>query len=90
MLNAALADEVVYLLPAVGDDIAILIDFQFRMLTLPDTTALEFFGVDVWMRGEGMSDYYSDEDFLEGFNHLFTTEAADSVWVHPKGDWVEW
>ena len=62
----------------------------FRLAAPDSPEALEFFGVDVWMRGEGMGDYYSDEDFLEGFNHLFTTEAADSVWVHPKGDWVEW
>lgn len=52
--------------------------------------ALEFFAVDVWMSGEGMGDFYGDEDFLAGFNHLFTAEAADSVWIHPKGDWVEW
>jgi len=30
-----------------------------------------------------------DEEFLEGFNRFFTGEAADSVWVHPKGDWIE-
>jgi len=37
-----------------------------------------------------MGEFYSDEDFLAGFNHIFTAEAADSVWVHPKGDWIEW
>ena len=42
------------------------------------------------MSGEGLGDYYGDEDFLAGFNHIFTGEGADSVWVHPKGDWIEW
>ena len=62
----------------------------FRMAAPGSPEALEFLGVDVWMSGEGMGDFYGDEDFLAGFNHLFTSEAADSVWVHPKGDWVEW
>jgi hypothetical protein len=62
----------------------------FRMAAPGSPEALEFLGVDVWMSGEGMGDFYEDEDFLAGFNHLFTGEAADSVWVHPKGDWVEW
>ena len=62
----------------------------FRMAAPGSPEALEFLGVDVWMSGEGMGDFYADEDFLAGFNHLFTGEAADSVWVHPKGDWVEW
>ncbi|RPJ20914.1 MAG: hypothetical protein EHM33_27410 [Chloroflexi bacterium] len=62
----------------------------FRMAAPGSPEALEFFAVDVWMSGEGMGDYYGDEDFLAGFNHLFTAEAADSVWVHPKGDWIEW
>jgi hypothetical protein len=62
----------------------------FRMAAPDSPEALEFFVVDVWMRGDGMGDFYGDEDFLAGFNHLFTAEAADSVWVHPKGDWIEW
>ena len=62
----------------------------FRMAAPGSPEALEFLGVDVWMNGEGMGDFYGDEDFLAGFNHLFTSEAADSVWVHPKGDWIEW
>ncbi len=62
----------------------------FRMAAPGSPQALEFLGVDVWMSGEGMGDFYGDEDFLAGFNHLFTAEAADSVWIHPKGDWVEW
>ena len=62
----------------------------FRMAA-PDTPqAREFFAVDVWANGDGLGDFYSDEDFLAGFNHLFTAEAADSVWIHPKGDWTEW
>jgi len=57
----------------------------------PDSPeALEFLGVDVWMSGEGLGDYYGDEDFLAGFNHIFTSEAADSIWVRPQGDWTEW
>jgi len=62
----------------------------FRLAAPNSPEALEFFAVDVWMSGEGLGDYYSDEDFLAGFNHIFTAEAADSVWVHPKGDWIEW
>jgi len=62
----------------------------FRLAAPNSPEALEFFVVDVWMSGEGMGDYYGDEDFLAGFNHIFTAEAADSVWVHPKGDWIEW
>jgi hypothetical protein len=62
----------------------------FRMAAPNSPEALEFFVVDVWMKGEGMGDFYGDEDFLAGFNHLFTAEAADSVWIHPEGDWVEW
>jgi hypothetical protein len=62
----------------------------FRMAAPGSAEALEFLGVDVWMNGEGLGDFYRDEDFLAGFNHLFTSEAADSVWVHPKGDWIEW
>jgi hypothetical protein len=62
----------------------------FRMAAPNAPEALEFFVVDVWMKGEGLGDFYSDEDFLAGFNHLFTAEAADSVWAHPKGDWTEW
>jgi len=62
----------------------------FRMAAPNSPEALEFFAVDVWMSAEGMGDFYGDEDFLAGFNHLFTAEASDSVWVHPKGDWIEW
>jgi len=62
----------------------------FRMAAPNSPEALEYFAVDVWMSGEGMGDYYGDEEFLESFNHFFTAEATDSVWVHPKGDWIEW
>jgi hypothetical protein len=62
----------------------------FRMAAPGSPEALEFLGVDVWMSGEGLGDFYGDEEFLAGFNHIFTGEATDSVWVHPKGDWVEW
>ena len=62
----------------------------FRMATPNSPEALEYFAVDVWMSAEGMGDYYGDEEFLTNFNHFFTAEATDSVWVHPKGDWVEW
>jgi hypothetical protein len=62
----------------------------FRLAAPNSPEALEYLGVDVWMNGEGMGEYYGDEDFLETFNHFFTAEATDSVWVHPKGDWVEW
>ena len=62
----------------------------FRLAAPNSPEALEYFGVDVWMNGEGMGEYYGDEDFLASFNHFFTAEAADSVWVHPKGNWIEW
>lgn len=62
----------------------------FRMAAPGSPEALEYFQVDTWMSGEGMGAYYSDEDFLASFNHFFTAEAVDSVWVHPNGDWVEW
>jgi hypothetical protein len=62
----------------------------FRLAAPNSPEALEYFGVDVWMSGEGLGEYYEDEDFLASFNHFFTAEAADSVWVHPKGDWIEW
>jgi hypothetical protein len=65
-------------------------DAYFRMAAPNSPEALEFFIVDTWMRGDALGDFYGDEQFLEGFNHLFTAEAADSVWVHPKGDWIEW
>jgi len=62
----------------------------FRLAAPNSPEALEYFAVDVWMTGENMGEYYGDEEFLESFNHFFTVEAADSVWVHPKGDWTEW
>jgi hypothetical protein len=62
----------------------------FRLAAPNSPEALEYFSVDVWMNGEGMGEYYSDADFLASFDHFFTAEAADSVWVHPKGDWIEW
>ena len=62
----------------------------FRLAAPNSQEALEYFGVDVWMNGEGLEDYYGDEEFLAGFDGFFTAEAADSVWVHPKGDWIEW
>ena len=62
----------------------------FRMAAPGSPDGLEFFGVDVWMRPDGMGDFYSDEDFLAGFNQLFAAEPADSTWVHPDGHWSEW
>ena len=62
----------------------------FRMAAPNTPEALEYFGVDVWMNREGMGDYYGDEEFLAGFDGFFAGEAADSAWVHPKGDWTEW
>jgi len=52
--------------------------------------ALEWLGVDVWMRPDEMMSLYEDPEFLEGFDHMFTGEANVGVWVHPKGDWIEW
>jgi hypothetical protein len=62
----------------------------FRLAAPNSPEAMEFFGVDVWMRSDGMMSLYEDPDFLEGFNHMFTGEADTAIWVHPKGDWVEW
>ncbi len=52
--------------------------------------ALEWLGVDVWMRPDEMMSVYEDPEFLEGFDHMFTGEARVGVWVHPQGDWIEW
>jgi hypothetical protein len=74
-----------------GRKLGLLSHEAYFRLAAPDSPeALEFFVVDVWTNGEGLDDFYSDEDFLAGFNHLFTAEAADSVWIQPKGDWTEW
>jgi hypothetical protein len=74
-----------------GRKLGLLSHEAYFRLAAPDSPeALEFFGVDVWMNGDGLGDFYGDEDFLAGFNHLFTAEASDSVWVQPKGDWIEW
>lgn len=62
----------------------------FRLAAPGSPEAMEWFGVDVWLSMENMMGYYEDEEFLEGFNHMFTAEADTAVWVHPKGDWVEW
>ena len=62
----------------------------FRLAAPDSPEALEWFGVDVWMRPDEMMSYYEDPEFLEGFNHMFTAEADSAVWVHPQGDWTEW
>jgi hypothetical protein len=62
----------------------------FRLAAPGSPESMEWFGVDVWLSMDNMMGYYEDEEFLEGFNHMFTAEAETAVWVHPKGDWVEW
>lgn len=62
----------------------------FRLAAPGSPEALEWLGVDVWMRPDEMMSLYEDPEFLEGFNHMFTGEANVGVWVHPKGDWTEW
>lgn len=62
----------------------------FRMAAPNSPEALEYLGVDIWMRGDEMMGYYEDPEFLEGFDHMFTAEVVTGVWTHPKGDWVEW
>jgi hypothetical protein len=62
----------------------------FRMAAPNSPEALEYFGVDVWMNGENMGEYYGDKEFLDAYDGFFTAEASDSVWVHPKGEWTEW
>jgi hypothetical protein len=62
----------------------------FRLAAPGSPDALEWLGVDVWLRPDEMMSLYEDPEFLEGFNHMFTGEANTGVWVHPKGDWTEW
>ena len=63
----------------------------YLRMAAPNTPeALEFFGVDVWLRADDMMAFYEDPEFLEGFDHMFTAEANTGVWIHPKGDWTEW
>jgi len=61
-----------------------------RMAAPGSPEALEWLGVDVWMRPDKMMSLYEDPEFLESFDHMFTGEANVGVWVHPKGDWIEW
>ena len=65
-------------------------DSYFRLTNPGSPDSLEWLGVDVWMRPDEMMSLYEDEEFLEGFNHMFTAEADTAVWAHPKGDWTEW
>ena len=65
-------------------------DSYFRLANPGSPESLEWLGVDVWMRPDEMMSLYEDEEFLEGFNHMFTAEADTAVWTHPKGDWTEW
>jgi hypothetical protein len=62
----------------------------FRLAAPGSPEALEWLGVDVWMRPDEMMSLYEDPEFLEGFNHMFTEEANVGVWTHPEGDWIEW
>jgi hypothetical protein len=64
---------------------------SYLRLTAPGSPeALEWLGVDIWMRPDEMMSLYEDPEFLDAFNHMFTGEANVGVWVHPKGDWTEW
>ena len=65
-------------------------DSYFRLANPGSPESLEWLGVDVWMRPDEMMRLYEDEEFLEGFNHMFTAETDTAVWTHPKGDWTEW
>ena len=65
-------------------------DSYFRLANPGSPESLEWLGVDVWMRPDEMMSLYEDEEFLEGFNHMFTAETDTAVWTHPKGDWTEW
>ncbi len=62
----------------------------FRLAAPGSPEAMEWLGVDVWMRPDEMMSLYEDPDFLEAFDHMFAAEADTAVWVHPKGDWIEW
>jgi hypothetical protein len=62
----------------------------FRLAAPGSPDALEWLGVDVWMRPDEMMSLYEDPEFLESFNHMFTGEANVGVWTHPQGDWIEW
>ena len=62
----------------------------FRMAAPGPPEAMEWFGADICSRPDDIMGYHEDADFLAGFNEMFTAEANTAVWVHPKGDWVEW
>ena len=62
----------------------------FRMAAPGSPEAMEYFAVDVWTRADDMMGFYEDPEFLAGYDHMFTTDAITALWLHPKGDWVEW
>jgi hypothetical protein len=66
-------------------------EFYVRMAAPGSPEALEILGVDVWMDAEGMMKHYMSPEFQNsGLYKMFTGKPSESIWVHPKGEWVEW
>lgn len=66
-------------------------EFYVRMAAPGSSEALETLGVDMWMDPEGMMEHYSSPEFRKsGLYTMFSEKAATSIWIHPKGEWVEW
>lgn len=61
-----------------------------RMAAPGSPEALQCLFVDVWMNQDEMSVYYDQPEFMQTLDGLFVAEPDFSVWVHPKGDWIEW
>ncbi len=65
--------------------------FYVRMAAPGSAEALEVLGVDVWMSEEGMMKYYMSPEFQNsGLYKMYASKPTSSIWVHPKGEWVEW
>ena len=65
-------------------------EMYFRLTPPGSPESLELFGVDVWTNLEGMQQYYSDPDFTQTFDGLYTSEPTALLLQHPVGQWVEW
>ncbi len=65
--------------------------FYSRMAAPSSPEALEILGVDVWMSADGMMKHYMSPEFQNsGLYNIYASKPASSMWVHPKGEWVEW
>jgi quinol monooxygenase YgiN len=62
----------------------------FRLAAPGSPEALEFFAVDTWINADRMNAYYNQPGFMQTLEGLFSAQPDFSIWVHPKGEWVEW